>query len=145
MKLLPGSLFGRIALILLGGLVAVQLLTTAIHIAERDDLVVRTVASRAAARIGDVVRVLNAVTPAQRPRIMDAIADATLKLNDGKPAGGDSAASDEETELHRLAREALALALDPGTRFRVVDAQTVNINPDSWYAREFGERAGMRI
>ena len=74
MKLLPNSLFGRIALILLGGLVAVQLLTTAIHISERDDLVFRTGASRAAARIGDAVRVLNAVTPAQRSRIMGAIA-----------------------------------------------------------------------
>jgi len=49
--------------------------------------------------------------------------DATLKLTDGKPAGGDSAAAEEETELYRLAREALALALDPGTRFRVIDVQ----------------------
>lgn len=145
MKLLPHSLFGRVALILVGGLVAVQVLTTAIHISERDDLVFRNGASRAAARIDDAVRVLNAVTPAQRPRIMDAIADVTLKLTDGKPAGGDSAAAKEETELHRAAREALTLALDPGTQFRVIDAQPVNLNPESWYAREFGERAGMRI
>ncbi len=145
MKLLPRSLFGRIALILVGGLVAVQLFTTAIHISERDDLVFRIGASRAAARIGHVVRVLNAVNPAQRPRIMDAITDATLKLTDGKAAGGDSVAAEEQTELYRAAREALALALDPGTQFRVIDAQPVNLNPDSWYAREFGERAGMRI
>jgi signal transduction histidine kinase len=145
LKLLPHSLFGRIALILVGGLVAVQLFTTAIHISERDDLVFRTGLSRAAARIGDVVRVLNAVSPTQRLLIMDAIADATLKLTDGKPAGGDSAAAEDESELHRVAREALALALDPGTQFRVIDAQPVNLNPDSWYAREFGERAGMRI
>jgi signal transduction histidine kinase len=145
LKLLPNSLFGRIALILVGGLVAVQVLTTAIHISERDDLVIRNGASRAAARIDDAVRVLNAVAPAQRPRIMDAIADATLKLTDGKPAGGDSAATGEETELYRAAREALALALDPGTRFRVIDAQPVNLNPESWYARYFEERAGMRI
>lgn len=145
MKLLPRSLFGRIALILVGGFVAVQLFTTSIHISERDDLVFRIGASRAAARIGDVVRVLNAVTPAQRTRIMDAIADATLKLTDGVPAGGDSAAAGEETELYGAAREALALALDPGTQFRVIDAQPVNLNPKSWYAREFRERAGLRI
>ena len=145
MKLLPRSLFGRIALILVGGLVAVQLFTTAIHVSERDDLVLRTGLSRAAARIGDVVRVLNAVNPAQRPRIMDAIADTTLKLSDGKPASGHFAAEKGETELYRVARDALALALDPGTQFRVIDAQPVNLNPDSWYAREFGERTGMRI
>ncbi|HYN27464.1 MAG TPA: ATP-binding protein [Burkholderiales bacterium] len=145
MKLLPRSLFGRIALILVGGLVGVQLFTTAIHISERDDLVFRNGASRAAARIGDVVRVLDAVTPAQRPRIMHAIADATLKLTDDKPAGAEPSASVEETELFGAAREALALVLDPGTEFRVIDAQPVNLNPESWYAREFMERAGMRI
>ena len=145
MKLLPNSLFGRIALILVGGLVAVQVLTTAIHISERDDLVFRNGASRAAARIDDAVRVLNAVTPAQRPRIMDAIADATLKLADGKPSGGDSAAVRKKTELYGAAREALTLALEPDTRFDVIDAQPVNLDPDSWYARYFGERAGIRI
>ena len=145
MKLLPRSLFGRIALILVGGLVGVQLLTTAIHISERDDLVFRNGASRAAARIGDVVRVLDAVTPAQRPRIMHAIADATLKLTDGKPAGARAAAAVQENELFGAAREALAVVLDPGTEFRVIDVQPVNLNPESWYAREFMERAGMRI
>jgi len=145
LKLLPNSLFGRIALILVGGLVAVQMLTTAIHISERDDLVFRNGASRAAARIDDAVRVLNAVTPAQRPQIMDAIADATLQLTDGKPVGGEPAPAEGETELYVVAREALALALEPGTHFRVIDAQPINLNPDSWYAREFGERAGIRI
>ncbi len=145
MNLLPRSLFGRIALILVGGLVAAQLFTTAIHISERDDLLLRTGLSRAAAGIGDVVRVLNSVSPAQRPRIMEAIADATLKLTDGKQSADSSAAAEGETELHRVARDALALALDPGTQFRVIDAQPVNLNPDSWYAREFGERTGMRI
>jgi len=145
LKLLPNSLFGRIALILVGGLVAVQVLTTAIHISERDDLVFRNGASRAAARIDDAVRVLNAVAPAQRPRIMDAIADATLKLTDGKPPGRDSSAVQKKNELYDAAHEALTLALEPGTQFNVIDAQPVNLNPESWYAREFGERAGMRI
>ena len=145
MKLLPKSLFGRIALLLVGGLVVVQSLTTAIHIFERDDLVFRTGAARAAARIGDVVRVLDAVSPAQRPRIMDAIADATLKLSEGKPADADSAASVEATERFRVAREALAVALDPGARFKVIDAHPVSLDPDSWFVREFRERAGMRI
>jgi len=145
LKLLPKSLFGRIALILVGGLVAVQMLTTAIHISERDDLVFRNGASRAAARIDDAVRVLNTVAPAQRPRIMDAIADATLNMTGGKSSGGDSAAVEKKTELYDAAHEALTLALEPDTRFDVIDAQPVNLNPESWYAREFGERSGIRI
>jgi signal transduction histidine kinase len=145
MNLLPRSLFGRIALILVGGLVAVQLLTTAIHISEREDLVFRNGASRAASRIDDAVRVLNAVGPAQRPPIAEAIADETLKLTGSEPPQGPPAAAGEETELLRAAREALAQALDPDTPFRIIDAQPVYLDPESWYAREFGERAGMRI
>ena len=144
MKLLPRSLFGRIALILVGGLVAVQLFTTSIHISERDDLVLRNGLSRAAARIDDVVRTLMAASPAERTRIVQAISDETLNVTYGRPAGFDAAAG-EQSELMTNARDALALALDPGTQFRVIDAQPVYLRPDSWYARQFGERAGMRI
>ena len=144
MKLLPRSLFGRIALILVGGLVAVQLFTTSIHISERDDLVLRNGLSRAAARIDDVVRTLMAASPAERTRIVQAISDETLNVTYGRPAGFDAAAG-EQSELMTNARDALALALDPGTQFRVIDAKPVYLRPDSWYARQFGERAGMRI
>ncbi len=144
MTLLPRSLFGRIALILVGGLVAVQLFTTSIHISERDDLVLRNGLSRAAARIDDVVRTLMAASPAERTRIVQAISDETLNVTYGRPAGFDAAAG-EQSELMTNARDALALALDPGTQFRVIDAKPVYLRPDSWYARQFGERAGMRI
>ena len=144
MKLLPKSLFGRITLVLVGGLIAVQLMTTAMHISERNSLVFRIGSQQAAVRIGDIVRVLEATSPGERSSIMRAVPAETLKLSYGNPAGSDGVAG-EESELLVAAREALALALDPGVAFRVIDAQPAFIEPDSWYAREFGERPGVRI
>jgi signal transduction histidine kinase len=144
MRLLPRSLFGRIVLILAGGLLAVQLITTGIAISDRNALVFRTGANQAATRIGDVVRTMTAASPAERTRIMRAISTGTLKVNYGKPAGSD-AAGGEESELTATARDALALALQPGVGFKVIDARPVYLKPDSWYAREFGERPGVRM
>ncbi|HEX7811761.1 MAG TPA: ATP-binding protein [Burkholderiales bacterium] len=144
MKLLPKSLFGRIALVLVGGLIAVQLITTAIHVSERNSLVYRIGSQQAAVRIGDIVHVLEAISPSERTSIMRAVPAETLKLSYGNPAGSDGVAG-EESELLVAAREALALALEPGVAFHVIDAQPVFIQPDSWYAREFGERPGVRI
>ncbi|MBI3529078.1 MAG: HAMP domain-containing protein [Betaproteobacteria bacterium] len=144
MRLFPRSLFGRIALILAGGFLAIQLITTAIAISDRNALVFRAGANQAATRIGDVVRTMTAASPAERTRIMQAISNDTLKVIYGKPAGSDAAAG-EDSELMTTARDALALALPPGVGFRVIDARPVYLNPGSWYAREFGERPGVRM
>ena len=144
MRLFPRSLFGRIVLILAGGFLTVQLITTAIAISDRNALVFRSGATQAATRIGDVVRTMTAASPAERTRIMHAISNDTLKVTYGKPAGSD-AASGEDSELMNAARDALALALQPGIGFKVIDARPVFLNPDSWYAREFGERPGVRM
>ena len=144
MRLVPRSLFGRIALILAGGFLAIQLITTAIAISARGATVLRTGANQAATRIGDVVRTLSAASPTERTRILHAISNDTLKVTYGKPAGSDAAAG-EESELMTTARDALALALPTGIGFKVIDARPVYLNPGSWYAREIGERPGVRM
>jgi len=144
MRLFPRSLFGRIVLILAGGFLAIQLITTAIAISDRNALVFRAGANQAATRIGDVVRTMTAASPAERTRIMQSISTDTLKVTYGKPAGTDAALG-EESELMSTARDALALALPAGVGFKVIDARPVYLNPDSWYAREFGERPGVRM
>ncbi len=144
MRWLPRSLFGRIALILAGGFFAIQLITTAIALSDRSALVFRAGANQAATRIGDVVKTMSAANPAERSRIMQAISSDTLKVTYGKPAGFDATAG-EESELLSTARAALALALPPGVGFRVLDARPVYLNAQSWYAREFRERPGVRM
>ena len=144
MNLLPRSLFGRIVLILAGGVLTIQLITTAVAISDRNAQVFRASANQAATRIGDVVRTMTAASPAERTRIMQAISNDTLKVTYGKPAGSDASAG-EESELMIIARDALALALPAGVGFRVIVARPVYLNPDSWYAREFVERPGVRM
>ena len=144
MRLLPQSLFGRIVLILAGGFLVIQWVTTAIALSDRNALVFRAGANQAATRIGDVVRPLSAASPADRSHIMQAISNDTLKVTYGKPAGSDAKAG-EESELMTTARDALALALQPGVGFKVIDAPPVYLHPDSGYARAFGELPGVRM
>jgi signal transduction histidine kinase len=143
-KLLPASLFGRITLILVGGLVAVQLITTALHISERDSLVIRNGSQQSAVRISDFVRILEATGPGERAGLMRA-APETLKLWYGAAEQGEAAAPGGNAEILAAAGEALALALEPDAEFRVIDARQVHLDADSWYSREFMERPGMRI
>lgn len=66
MRLMPASLFGRVALVLVAGLLAAQLASLLIHGDERSALLARLNAERDLARIGEAVAVLDRVEPAAR-------------------------------------------------------------------------------
>ena len=70
MRLLPRSLLGRLVLVLLGGLVVAQLVSFAIHMHERGELLAQASGMRSAQRIADVVKLLDTLTPAERRRIV---------------------------------------------------------------------------
>ena len=66
MRLLPRSLFGRLMLILLGGLIFAQLATTYINLTERDQLLYRAGGMYRAQQISDIVKLLDSLPPAER-------------------------------------------------------------------------------
>jgi signal transduction histidine kinase len=66
---LPQSLFGRLVLVLAGGLFLAQVLSAAINVVERDRLLVAAGGMQQAQRIADVVRLLDSLGPAERERI----------------------------------------------------------------------------
>ena len=66
---LPRSLFGRLLLVLAGGLLLAQLLSAAINFAERDRLLVAAGGMQQAQRIADVVKLLDSLGPQERARI----------------------------------------------------------------------------
>jgi signal transduction histidine kinase len=66
---LPQSLFGRLVLVLVCGLVIGQLLSAAINLAERDSMLVRVSGMRSAQRIADVVKLLDSMNASDRARI----------------------------------------------------------------------------
>ncbi len=87
MRLAPRTLFGRLMLVLAGGLVAAQLASIAINLQERDSLLVRSTGLRLAQRIADVVKVLDALPPAQREHVAAVLSVPPLILRlDRSPA-----------------------------------------------------------
>jgi signal transduction histidine kinase len=67
--LLPRSIFGRLVVVLLGGLIVAQLAAAYINLAERDRLLYRAGGMQLSQRIADVARLLDSVAPPERRRI----------------------------------------------------------------------------
>ena len=78
---LPRSLFGRLMLVLAGGLLLAQLLSAAINLAERDRLLVNAGGMQQAQRIADVVKLLDSLGPAERERIVSVLSVPPLVLS----------------------------------------------------------------
>ena len=70
MRFLPGSLFGRLVAVLVGGLALALLIGVTVHLRERSDLLQQAGAAGIARQIADAVRVLDAQSrrPASAPR-----------------------------------------------------------------------------
>lgn len=80
MNLLPRSLFSRLVLVLLGGLLTAQLLSFAIHMHDRSELLVQASGMQSAQRIADIVRLLDTMTPAERSRIVKVLSAPPLAV-----------------------------------------------------------------
>lgn len=85
---MPKSLFGRLILILAGGLVAGQMLSAAIQISERESSLSQIIWTQAAQGITSYIRLLEATNPADRTRIAGLISGAPLHVAIGKEFGG---------------------------------------------------------
>jgi len=83
MRLLPQSLFSRMVLILLGGLILVQSISVTFHLRERDRLLFRSNSMESAQRIADVFRLLNSLPPADRHKFVATLNSPTLRISLG--------------------------------------------------------------
>jgi len=93
MRFLPQSLFSRLVLVLLTGLVIAQLLSLAVHLHERGELLSQASGMQAAQRIADIVKLLEPLSPAERVRIVQVLSapPLTISLDQGalaQQAGG---------------------------------------------------------
>jgi signal transduction histidine kinase len=93
MSLWPRSLFSRLVLVLLGGLLTAQLLSFAVHMHDRSELLVQASGMQSAQRIADIVRLLDTLTPAERMRIVKVLSapPLTVALDRGPLAAPDAA------------------------------------------------------
>jgi len=97
-RLWPRSLFGRLVLVLLGGLAIAQLLTFWINQSERGQLLYRAGGMHLAQRIADIARLLDATAPAERRRIASLFDTPPLVVSLTRPPLSEAEA-DEESEL----------------------------------------------
>ena len=97
-RLLPRSLFARMVLVLLGGLIVAQLLSFAVHWRERGEYMTRSLGMRSAQRIGDIVRLLDTLEPAERAKIVSVLSSPPLRLTLDLPALGPAADDPEKEE-----------------------------------------------
>jgi signal transduction histidine kinase len=101
---LPRSIFSRMVLVLLGGLVLAQLVSFAIYWEERGQLVLRATGMRYAQRIADIVQLLDSIAPPERQRIVGVIDSPELRVSITQPplapAPGDA---EKEAQAARFA------------------------------------------
>jgi signal transduction histidine kinase len=115
MRLLPRSLFGRLLLFLTGGLIAAQLISAAILLQDREQVLHRAVGGHIAQRIAAIVNLLDALDDAERQRLVAALDLPPTRLSLDRPW---LAAADDRYQA-RLFRALLARQLGPERRFQV--------------------------
>lgn len=85
-RLVPSSLFGRLVLVMLAGLLLAQLLTAWVNQSERGALLHRAGGVHVAQRVADIARLLDSVEPEQRRRIAAVFSAPPLLVSLDRPA-----------------------------------------------------------
>lgn len=97
MRFLPRSLFGRMVLILLGGLILAQMLSAIVLLHDRENYWFRASAAQSAGYIADIVKLLDSAAPAERQRIVDILNSPSVAIAlRAAPAAPSRAAPEEE-------------------------------------------------
>jgi signal transduction histidine kinase len=80
MRLLPRSLFGRLILVMLTGLVLAQLLSAFILLRDRGQVLYDAVRENLIARTAGIVRLLDSLAPADRQRLLPLLSSPDLQI-----------------------------------------------------------------
>jgi len=83
---LPRSLYSRLVLVLLGGLVIAQVASLAVYWQDRGEFMQRAMGMRSVQRIADITRLLDGMTPAERSRVAAVISSPPLRVSLELPA-----------------------------------------------------------
>ena len=120
MRLVPRSLFGRLILILLSGLIVAQLATAYINLTERDQLLYRAGGMRLAQQISDIVKLLDSLPAPERRKVVAVFNAPPLAVSLDRPritVGEGHAESDFQ---HSMFTAMLRFALGEDAQVNVV-------------------------
>ncbi len=120
MRLLPRSLFGRLVLILLGGLVFAQLATAYINLSERDQLLYRAGGMRLAQQMSDIVKLLDTLPAAERRKVVAVFNAPPLAVSLDRPRIAADKASAEADFQQSMFSTVLRYALGEDAEVNVV-------------------------
>jgi len=127
--MLPRSLFGRLVLILLAGLIFAQLATAYINLAERDQLLYRAGGMRLAQQMSDIVKLLDTLPAAERRRVVAVFNAPPLAVSLDRPRIAPREESAESDFRHTMFTAVLRYALGEDARVNVVRLEGA---PDSF-------------
>ncbi|WP_435685571.1 ATP-binding protein [Sedimenticola selenatireducens] len=163
MRLLPRSLFGRLTLILIGGLLLAQFLSTGLLLKDRVDVIRENTGIQLIQRVASLVYLLEDTEPRERARIVRAFSTPQFRatLSDSPLQQGVDAVPSNHLEM--LLRQALSerteiqVAINPihGSRDRessfwrqrreVSDRQNVESRPSRFRPPRSGFQASIRL
>jgi len=136
---LPRSLYSRVLLVLLGGLVIAQVASLAVYWQDRGEFMQRAMGMRSVQRIADITRLLDGMTPAERGRIVSIITSPPLRVSLDTPALQPVNERDPE-RAQEASAYATALARQLGSAYPIV----VQVS-DAPVARGAGPGYGMAM
>ena len=136
MRLWPRSLFSRLVVVMLGVLISAQVLSLAVHMHERGELLSQASGMRSAQRIADIVRLLDSMNADERRRVVQVLSapPVTIRLG-GQPLPASKQDADQ------LARAALFKAM---LRRFLADGREVQVSVAEGLVNIPGETHGAR-
>jgi len=119
-RLAPRSLFGRLVLILLAGLLFAQLATNYVNLAEREQLLYRAGGLRLAQQMSDIVKLLDSLPVAERRRVVAVFNAPPLAVSLDRPRIAARAAVGESDFQQTMFATVLRYTLGEETQVNVV-------------------------
>lgn len=86
MRLVPRSLFSRLVLVFLTGLVISQVISLAIILQDRGEYIARSSGMQTIQRIADIVRLLDSITPGERQRMIAVLTSPAMRISSAPEA-----------------------------------------------------------
>lgn len=106
MRLVPRSLFSRLVLVLIGVLAIAQVVSLAVHMHERGELLSQASGMRSAQRIADIIRLLDSMNADERLRIVQVLSAPPIAIR-----LGDKPLAPIEQDADEAARAAIFRAM----------------------------------
>jgi len=119
MSLLPKSLYGRLVLVLLCGLLAAQAITLYINRTERDQLLYRAGGRGLAQRMVDIVQLLDTLPAAERPKVTALFRAPPLRVSLDEPPMADEAAAADADFRQTMFKTMLQRALGNAAKISI--------------------------